>query len=98
MILNHPDEKLLEDDHMIRNGVLLEWPATAAVSMFQCLDSCVEGTHGEFGEWWEKTAPADQREGDHIVPAYTDPPCSPAFCKELGEDVNVGFGQSSGRK
>lgn len=75
LVLDHPEEKSLDEIQKISLGVLLVGPALNPC-IFQFVDPQVEIGNAGSSEGWKVPSPRDERENDLIRPTGTDPPCS----------------------
>ncbi len=66
LILDQPEVKLFEDDHVVGDGVLHELPAPLAPTGFQCCNAGVECSHIVFVERADEASPADKCVRDFV--------------------------------
>ena len=60
LILDEPEVKLFENDHVVGDGVLHELPAPLALAGFQCRNAGIECSHIVFLERADEAWPTDE--------------------------------------
>jgi hypothetical protein len=89
LVLDHPEEKLLEDGHVVKEGVLLEGPAKTMLCMLDGLYPRINRPKSEGGDLWYEPPPSQKGIGELIGPSGTDSTRCPSLGNKFADEPGI---------